>query len=267
MSHIIRQSSGATIVLGPFVDDTDGVTAETALSIVQADIRISKNGGAFAQSANASGAIHMENGYYSAILDTQDTNTVGRFVVAVRKTGALPVWREYQVVEEAVYDALYTSTAVGPLLASSDGSGLTEAGGTGDHLTALATQASVDTVDAIVDTLLAALVPVDTTIATLASQTSFTLTAGSADDDAYNGWIAVIQDAATATQYAAGVVEDYTGATKTVTLAADPGVFTMAVTDKIRLLPPSSMGAILAASIGYAIQGAGTDANPWGPVA
>jgi len=75
-----------------------------------------------------------------------------------------------------------------------------------------------------------------TTIATLASQTSFTLTAGSTDDDAYNGCIAVITDASTGTQKAIGVVSDYTGSTKTVTLLRDPGVFTMAATDNIVLL-------------------------------
>lgn len=72
-----------------------------------------------------------------------------------------------------------------------------------------------------------------TTIATLASQTSFTLTAGSADDDAYNGMVAVIEDASTATQKAIGVISNYVGGTKTITLREDPGIFTMAVTDKI----------------------------------
>lgn len=75
-----------------------------------------------------------------------------------------------------------------------------------------------------------------TTIATLASQTSFTLTAGSADDDAYNGAIAVITDSATSTQKAVGTVSDYTGSTKTVTLSADPGIFTMAVGDTIEII-------------------------------
>lgn len=76
-----------------------------------------------------------------------------------------------------------------------------------------------------------------TTIATLASQTSFTLTAGSGDDDAYNGYGIVIVDASTATQQALGIVDDYTGSTKTITLQADPGVFTMAASDNVQLLP------------------------------
>jgi len=86
-----------------------------------------------------------------------------------------------------------------------------------------------------------------TTIATLASQTSFTLTAGSTDDDAYNNAIAIITDAATATQKAVGTVSDYTGSTKTITLVDDPGVFTMAATDNISLLAAKGIPASLVA--------------------
>lgn len=77
---------------------------------------------------------------------------------------------------------------------------------------------------------------VQTTIATLASQTSFTLTNGSADDNAYNGHIVVVRDATTWQQVAVGIVSDYTGASKTVTLAADPGIFTMAAGDDVTIL-------------------------------
>jgi len=77
-----------------------------------------------------------------------------------------------------------------------------------------------------------------TTIATLASQTSFTLTAGSADDDAYDYCVVVVTDESTATQKCVGVISDYTGATKTVTLGADPAIFTMAVGDTVEIYPP-----------------------------
>ena len=83
----------------------------------------------------------------------------------------------------------------------------------------------------------------DTKIATLASQTSFTLSAGSADNDAYNGWVAVIHDVASAVQIAVGYVSDYVGSTKTVTLAADPGIFTMAAGDNISLFPPAQVAS------------------------
>lgn len=77
---------------------------------------------------------------------------------------------------------------------------------------------------------------VRTTIATLASQTSFTLTAGSADNDAYNGSIIIIQDASTAVQKAVGVVGDYTGSTKTITMQTDPAIFTMATGDYVTIV-------------------------------
>lgn len=77
----------------------------------------------------------------------------------------------------------------------------------------------------------------NTTIATLASQTSFTLTAGPADDNALVGCVCVVHDVASAVQIAQGVVSAYTGATKTVTLAVDPGIFTMAAGDNIAFFP------------------------------
>lgn len=75
-----------------------------------------------------------------------------------------------------------------------------------------------------------------TTIATLSTQTSFTLTAGSADNDAYNGCVMVIEDAATAAQKAVAVIGDYVGATKTITLLNDPAIFTMAVGDIVTII-------------------------------
>lgn len=104
--NYLKQSTAATIVLGPFVDSTDGFTAETALTISQADVRLSKNGGAFAQANESSAASHMENGYYSKALDATDTNSLGRLLVAVNESGALPVWREYTVLAANVYDSL-----------------------------------------------------------------------------------------------------------------------------------------------------------------
>jgi hypothetical protein len=82
---------------------------------------------------------------------------------------------------------------------------------------------------------------ISTTIATLASQTSFTLTAGSADNDAYNNQLVVITDASTSTQKARGIVSDYVGSTRTVTLQAPP-VFTIAAGDSISVIAVGSTG-------------------------
>jgi len=110
--NILKQSTATTIKLGPFIDDTDGKSAETGLTIAQADVRLSKNGGDFAQTNNTAGATHDENGYYDISLDATDTGTLGRLRVAVSKSGALPVWQDFQVVTANVYDTLCSTDSL-----------------------------------------------------------------------------------------------------------------------------------------------------------
>jgi len=110
--NILKQSTAATIKLGPFIDNEDGATAETGLTIAQADIRLSKNGGDFAQTNNAAGATHDENGYYDVPLNATDTNTLGRLRIAVSKSGALPVWQDFLVVTANVYDTLCSTDSL-----------------------------------------------------------------------------------------------------------------------------------------------------------
>lgn len=105
----LKQSTAATIVIGPFVDSTDGVTAETGLTISQADVRLSKNAGAFAQVNESTSASHMENGLYSKALNTTDTNTLGHLTVHVNESGALPVRHEYAVVPANIYDSFFST--------------------------------------------------------------------------------------------------------------------------------------------------------------
>ncbi len=103
----------------------------------------------------------------------------------------------------------------------------------------------------IVTALSEAEILVQTTIATLASQVSFTLTVGSTDDLAYPGAMAVITDASTTVQKAVGLVSAYDGGTKRITLVADPNVFLMAATDKITLIAiPKSLPAALPDGVG-----------------
>jgi hypothetical protein len=109
----LKQSTAATVVLGPFVDSTDGVTAETALTISQADVRLSKNAATFAQVNESTSASHMENGYYSKALNTTDTNTLGRLTITVAESGALPIRQEYEIVPAYEFDRLFDT--VGPV--------------------------------------------------------------------------------------------------------------------------------------------------------
>jgi hypothetical protein len=107
---LLKQSTAVDIALGPFVDSTDGVTAETALTIAQADVRLKKNAAAWAQKNDTTSATHEENGWYEVNLNSTDTNTLGILCVAVAESGALPVWEKFMVVPANVYDSLISGT-------------------------------------------------------------------------------------------------------------------------------------------------------------
>jgi hypothetical protein len=102
----LKASTAATVIVGPFIDDTDFKTAETALTISQADVRLSKNGAAFAQKSETTSATHRENGHYAVALNTTDTNTLGLLDLVVAEAGALIVRETFVVLPAGAYDAL-----------------------------------------------------------------------------------------------------------------------------------------------------------------
>lgn len=185
MTMWLKQSTAVTVKMGPFVDSTDGATAETGLTISQADIRLSKNGGNIAQSNNAAGATHDELGYYDIPLDTTDTNTLGTLRVLISESGALPVWQDFMVVPANVWDSLFgadklqvhadeitagliTATALADnaitaakIAADAIGASELAADAVSEIQSGLATAAALATVDSIVDAIL---VDTDTTI-------------------------------------------------------------------------------------------------------
>lgn len=107
MARWLKQSTSVDLPIGPFVDATDGITAETGLTLTQPDIRLKKNGGAWAQKAAAQTLTHEENGFYEVTLDATDTDTLGQLFLAVFESGAVPVWHEFQVVPANVWDSLF----------------------------------------------------------------------------------------------------------------------------------------------------------------
>lgn len=109
--RLLKQSAATTLRIGPFLDETDGVTAMTALTISQSDVLLWKEGGTTAAQKNeATSATHRENGYYTCPLNTTDTNTLGALSVSVSESGALPIRQDYTVVPANVYDALVLGT-------------------------------------------------------------------------------------------------------------------------------------------------------------
>ena len=105
--HWVKQSTPVTLKIGPSVDETDGKTAETGLTIAQADVRLSMNGGNIVQKNEGTSCTHDELGIYGCPIDTTDTGTLGRLQLWVHKSGALPVWHEFMVVPANVWDSFF----------------------------------------------------------------------------------------------------------------------------------------------------------------
>jgi len=96
---VLNNGSTATIRIGPFLDEDDGKTPLTGLTIANTDVKLSKNDGAFASKNESSSATHDAGspGWYSIALNGTDTNTQGNLLMAIHATGALPVFRMFEV--------------------------------------------------------------------------------------------------------------------------------------------------------------------------
>lgn len=110
----LRQATTGEITIGPFLDFSDGVTPLTSLVLTDSNIQLSKNGNTFVQKNDENDPTHYSGGWYRCLLDATDTDTVGRLIIQTQDpTSYLPVWHEFDVVEENIYDALYGPDAAG----------------------------------------------------------------------------------------------------------------------------------------------------------
>jgi hypothetical protein len=109
MTIFLKQSTAQVIKFGPFLDNSDGYTPETAQVIPQSEMLLSKNGGDYTQKSAAGNATHDTNGWYATTFSTTDTDTVGSLQLEVQSLGALPVWHDFVVLPAASYDALFTN--------------------------------------------------------------------------------------------------------------------------------------------------------------
>jgi hypothetical protein len=176
MATWLKQSTAVNIALGPFLDDGDGKTAETALTISQADVRLKKNDGNWGQKSDSSSATHEENGWYEVALNSTDTNTLGILIVSVSESGALPVWREFMVVPANVYDShIAGSVTQNVQVTGMNANVVTASALASDAVTeiqsGLATSSALATVDGIVDQILADTgTDIPNTLSTVSSQ-------------------------------------------------------------------------------------------------
>jgi len=105
----LKESTSATVLIGPFVLASDGDTEYTT-ALSNTDILLSKNGGTLA-AKNSGGSTHDDHGMHTITLNGTDTNTVGTLQLACHVSTTLAVYHEFQVIETNIYDALFASGA------------------------------------------------------------------------------------------------------------------------------------------------------------
>ncbi len=112
--EFLRQNTATTVKLGPFVDDTDQKTRETLLTILAANVLLSKNGSTLAAKSNTSTSVHDSLGVYFVNLNAADTNVAGRLQIVPDVAGTMPFLKEVTVLPAEVYDRWFGILPVAP---------------------------------------------------------------------------------------------------------------------------------------------------------
>lgn len=118
---IARQSTALELAIGPVLD-ASGVAVTDC---VVADFKIKKTTANFAALNGSATLAHVSAGMYDLVLTTSDTDTVGLATIAIDDTVNACAPARMQVIEEAIYDAIYAASATGLLPAN-----VTQFGGT-----------------------------------------------------------------------------------------------------------------------------------------
>lgn len=119
--RILRENTATRISVGPFLDVTDGITPEVALTVTGIHLTLMVDDAgvptlSLDADATASGGandmVHVTNddaGMYDLELAAANVNFTGRALLACIDTSEhLPVFHEFQIVSANVYDAIFT---------------------------------------------------------------------------------------------------------------------------------------------------------------
>lgn len=110
--RMLKIATSAVVQLGPFVDATDGVTAETALSPSSTNVRLYKAGGTVAVDIYDATWTHIGLGMYRVTLTISHTDTAGPLMIVAQISGARPVVHEFMVLHADAYNSLISGTAL-----------------------------------------------------------------------------------------------------------------------------------------------------------
>ena len=109
----LKQSTQVQVVIGPFVDKTDGLTPEVDFDFSGADeCALVKAGGTTGVSLKAAtwADVVDVNGYYVVTLTTSHTDTLGPLTIAVNDDATfLPVLARFQVLDPNAWDQKYST--------------------------------------------------------------------------------------------------------------------------------------------------------------
>lgn len=111
--HLLKQSTAATLRVGPFMDATDAVTPETGITLGAADqAEALKHSGATVDiSAATWAAITGCDGWYDLSLTTSHTDTLGMLTIVVQDSSVCgPVFVRAMVLPAMIYDSLVAGT-------------------------------------------------------------------------------------------------------------------------------------------------------------
>lgn len=214
----LKQSTASQKVPVRLFDSTDHVTPETG--IAAPTITISKAGAALASPSDGTWT-ELAGGAYTVTLNATDTATVGALIVRVVATGCDDGFALCWVHDPttSVNTNTITDDAITAAKIATDAIGADEiaAGAVTEIQSGLATAATQSTMAAQLDVVHNALILVHTTIqAAGRSTTTALLTAGSDQNDAYNGMMAILDGDEGNGLYVARTILDYNGATREV---------------------------------------------------
>lgn len=125
MQHLIKVSEGTAArrrLLVYLVDDTDGKTAETGVTISAGDVKISKNGAA--EGNHAGTLTELASGRYYYEFTSGEVDTVGFVSFALVKTGIRAFVTAAQVVSFDPYDSVRAGLTALPNAAAEAAGGL-----------------------------------------------------------------------------------------------------------------------------------------------
>src|SRR5678809_120522 len=121
--RFLRTNTAVRVTVGPFLDKTDGVTPETALTVTSCKLTLMVDDGNVptlvldtnpTASGGANDMVHVtgdDAGFYDLELAAANVNYLGRAMLAITDAAVhCPVFHEFMILPAMIYDSLVLGT-------------------------------------------------------------------------------------------------------------------------------------------------------------